>query len=84
MFTDHTFPIRLKIKQAKQDRVYIMKGNRNCTPYALLILRGCSAKWLLISVESTFVHDLNDLISTAFNLIIWSVNHWTWCESSMT
>ena len=46
------------------------------TPCALGFER-CSAKWLSLSVESTFIHGLNDLISTVSSLIIWSVKYWT-------
>ena len=54
--------------------VFLCQTAAYCTLYALDFER-CSAKWL--SVESTFVYGLNDLISTVFSLITWSVKYWT-------
>ena len=51
----------------------------NCSLHILCALdfEGRFAKWLSLSAESSFVHGLNDLISTVFSLTIWPVKYWT-------
>ena len=56
-----------------------LPATNSCSLHILCTLdfEGHSARWLSLSVESTFVYDLYDLIYTVFSLIIWSVKYWT-------
>ena len=58
------------IFKSRATNVFWHQAVAYCTPYVLLILR--SILQIDFHVQSVFVHDLNDLISTAFSLIIWS------------
>ena len=68
-----------------QNLYYENSGNKrfpasnSCSLHILCALNfeGRSAKWMSLSFESTFVRSRNDLISTVFSLIIWSVKYWT-------
>ena len=59
---------------ARNDRRATTFVGRSCPPNFFLRQ---AAKWLSLSVESTFAHGINDLISRVFSLIIWTVKYWT-------
>ena len=66
------------ILKIRATNVFVRQPTAHCTPYAISILRGV----LSLSVESTFVYGLNDLISIAFWLYDQLIIE-PWYKSSM-